>query len=135
MTDLFAYPRVPGAQDRDTSHAAADAIAECAPQLRARALAVLERSNGLTADEVAGRLGLSILSIRPRCTELARLGKIRDSGHRRANASGKKAIVWAAVQPARLNRRSAPRRSPGTPAHDAGCTSDRESGAPTRRIR
>lgn len=103
--DLFTYPVIPGAQPRDTSHAAADAIAPQAPLLRARALAALERSNGLTADEVAGRLGLSILSIRPRCTELARLGKIRDSGHRRPNASGRLAIVWAAVQPARLNRK------------------------------
>lgn len=104
MTDLFAYPHRPGAQARDTSHDAADHAAETAPQLRARALAELERSNGLTADEVAGRMGASILSIRPRITELSRLGKVRDSGHRRANASGRLAIVWAPVQPARLQR-------------------------------
>jgi len=63
----------------------------------------VEQSTGLTADEVAGRLGLSILSIRPRITELARLGKVRDSGERRRNGSGRKAIVWAAVFPARLS--------------------------------
>jgi predicted transcriptional regulator len=103
VTDLFRYPEAPGAQDRDTSRAAADDIAPTAPQLRARALAVLERSNGLTADEVAGRLGLSILSIRPRLTELSRLGSVRDSGERRRNHSGKKAIVWAPVHPLRLN--------------------------------
>lgn len=102
MTDLFRYPAAPGAQDRDTSRAAAADIAETAPQLRARALAAVERSNGLTADEVAGRLGLSILSIRPRLTELSRLGKVRDSGERRKNVSGKRAIVWAPVNPARL---------------------------------
>lgn len=102
MSDLFTYPHAPGAQDRDTSRAAADHAAETAPQLRGRALAVLERSNGLTADEVAGKLGLSILSIRPRLTELSRLGKVRDSGQRRTNASGRKAIVWAPVFPARL---------------------------------
>lgn len=107
MTDLFTYPTHPGAQNRETSGAAADAIAPDAATLRARALAVLERSNGLTADEVAGRLGMSILSIRPRVTELTRLGKVRDSGVRRPNASGKSAIVWMAVQPARLNRRDA----------------------------
>ncbi|MGU3316308.1 hypothetical protein ACLBWH_12225 [Sphingomonas sp. M6A6_1c] len=67
-----------------------------------KALDVVERSNGLTADEVAGRLGLSILSIRPRLTELARLGRVRDSGSRRRNVSGKQAIVWAPVNPARL---------------------------------
>lgn len=102
MSDLFGYPHQPGAQDRDTSRRAADEVAPAAPLLRARALDVIERSNGLTADEVAGRLGLSILSIRPRITELTRLGKVRDSGARRKNASGKSAIVWAPVFPARL---------------------------------
>ena len=102
MSDLFTYPHQPGAQHRDTSRAAADEVAQTAPLLRAKALAVVEQSNGLTADEVAGRLGLSILSIRPRLTELSRLGKVRDSGARRRNASGKNAIVWAPVNPARL---------------------------------
>jgi predicted ArsR family transcriptional regulator len=102
--DLFAYPNAPGAQDRGTSRAAGEASTAAAPLLRAMALDVLKRSNGLTADQVAGRLGKSILSIRPRITELARLGKVRDTGDRRPNASGRTAIVWAAVQPARLNR-------------------------------
>lgn len=103
MTDLFRYPHAPGARDRDTSQVAAAGMTRAAPILRASALDVLERSNGLTADEVAGRLGVSILSIRPRITELLKLGKIRDSGARRRNpSSGKSAIVWAAVYPARL---------------------------------
>lgn len=102
MTDLFRYPHQPGAKDRDTSQEAARHAASGAGLLRAKALRVLERSNGLTADEVAGRLGLSILSIRPRITELSRLGKVRDSGQRRRNASGRNAIVWAPVHPARL---------------------------------
>lgn len=105
MTDLFHYPRSPGAQDRDTSRAAAAEIAPTAATLRAMALDVLEHSNGLTADQVAGRLGRTPFSIRPRITELSRLGKVRDTGDRRANASGRSAIVWAAVQPNRLNRR------------------------------
>lgn len=103
MADLFAYPNTPGFKGRDTAEAAAASAAETAPILRARCLSVLERSMGLTADEVAGRLGLSILSVRPRISELTRMSKVRDSGARRPNASGKKAIVWAAVRPARLN--------------------------------
>ena len=102
MTDLFNYPHQPGSKARDTSREAADFMAGFASQLRARALAILESSNGLTADEVAGRLGLSILSIRPRITELTKLGKVRDSGQRRRNASGRSAIVWAPVYPSRL---------------------------------
>jgi hypothetical protein len=105
MTDLFTYPCAPGAQAADTSQAAADAIAPTAPLLRARALDVIERSNGLTADQVAACLGLSILSIRPRVTELLRLGKIRDTGECRPNASGKQARVVMAIQPARLMRK------------------------------
>lgn len=106
MPDLFGYPHTPGAKARDTSFQAAEETADKAPVIRARCLKVLEHSNGLTADEVAGRLGLSILSVRPRITELARDGKVRDSGDRRHNASGKRAIVWAPVNPARLKGRA-----------------------------
>lgn len=104
MTDLFDYPSSPGFQARDTSRAAAEHVAPTAALLRNRCLEVVERSMGLTADEVAGRLGLSILSVRPRITELARLGKVRDSGDRRPNASGRTAIVWAPVTPARMQK-------------------------------
>lgn len=102
MTDLFQYPTAPGAQDRDTSRASAAAIAPTAALLRDRVLALFERSKGLTADEAAGRLGLSILSVRPRVTELVRAGKLRDSGTRRKNGSGRSAIVWLPVYPAAL---------------------------------
>ncbi|MDB5733191.1 MAG: hypothetical protein JWQ03_3086 [Variovorax sp.] len=105
MADLFAYPDHPGAKARDTAFAAAEDAAPRAPRLRARAFAIIAKSNGLTADQVAARMGASILSIRPRITELTRLGLIRDCGERRLNASGKKAIVWMAVQPDRLNRK------------------------------
>lgn len=102
MTDLFQYPSAPGAQDRDTSRAAAAAIAPNASLLRGRVLALYERSKGLTADEAAGRLGLSILSVRPSVTELVRAGRLRDSGTRRKNGSGRSAIVWLPVYPSGL---------------------------------
>jgi len=51
-------------------------------------------ADGLTADEAADVLGLSYFSIRPRVTELARMGKLEDSGEVRPNHSGKNAIVW-----------------------------------------
>lgn len=65
-----------------------------AASLRAACHGVLESTHGLTADEVAGVLDESILSIRPRITELKELGIVEDSGVRRLNASGKRATVW-----------------------------------------
>lgn len=107
MTDLFAYPHTPGSKARDTSRAAAVAIAPAAANLRDRVLALFEHSRGLTADEAASRLGLPITTIRPRCSELVADGKLRDSGERRANrvsAMGRNitAIVWAPVYPAAI---------------------------------
>jgi hypothetical protein len=51
-----------------------------------------------TADEVARRLHLSILSVRPRCSELFALGIIRKTQERRLNAiSGASAVVYESV--------------------------------------
>ncbi len=94
--DLLDYPNWPGFRARETSKAAADAVAPRAANLRERALFEirLRRETGLTADEVARALGQDVLTIRPRVAELARMGVIRDGGERRENKSGKKAIVW-----------------------------------------
>lgn len=40
-----------------------------------------------------------LTSIRPRCSELARLGLIRDSGRRERGEGGKPAIVWRRCDP------------------------------------
>jgi len=102
--DLFSflspgYPTTPGWKKRDTSIEAAVSIAARAPKLRDRVLATIKASghHGLTADQVAARLGISILSARPRLSELVDLKLIRDTGHRRRNDSGKNAIVWQAT--------------------------------------
>lgn len=49
---------------------------------------------GWTADEMAKYLGFSILSVRPRFSELRRLKHICDAGMRRHNLSGRMAVVW-----------------------------------------
>jgi predicted ArsR family transcriptional regulator len=49
---------------------------------------------GATADEVAKDLNLSVLSVRPRVSELNRTGKIEQTGGRRKNDSGMTATVW-----------------------------------------
>ncbi len=98
--DLFpVYPDIPGARATDTSMAAADGIAEAAPLLRDRVLDLIERagSHGLTPDEAAIELELTPFTTRPRFSELASMGEIKDSDQRRENASGRKAIVWIAA--------------------------------------
>ena len=94
--DLLAYPRSPGYRARSTSKAAADSMASRAGTLRAEVLRIILRSPS-TADEAAFDLRESVLAIRPRVTELARLGAIIDSGVKRQNISGRNAIVWKAA--------------------------------------
>ncbi len=93
--DLFAfrYPAKPGHRGTDTSIAAAASMLGAAPTLRALVLSALSERD-MTADEAAAALGETVLAVRPRFTELARMGLIEDGGDRRANASGRKAIVW-----------------------------------------
>lgn len=96
---MTAYPNAPGHRHVDTSIAAADALAPKLGRLQFMAAAAIgdAGAHGLTADELAARLGLDRWSIQPRTSELRRKGLIRDSGQRRPNATGKLAIVWTAV--------------------------------------
>jgi predicted ArsR family transcriptional regulator len=89
----MTYPNSPGFQNTDTSEAAAAAIEPEAPNLRALVLRALS-DRPATADECASEIGVSILAIRPRLTELRKLGSIEDTGQRRRNVSGRSAIVW-----------------------------------------
>jgi len=64
-----------------------------APTLRDGVLTVLSRG-AFTADEIAERMGRSVLAVRPRVAELAAAGAIIDTGARRKNSSGSSATVW-----------------------------------------
>ena len=99
MNGSDSYPHVPSAKALDTAFASAADMVETAPTLRGKAYKMFRAGALLTADEVASNIDMSILSIRPRVAELARMGKIIDSGLRRANASGKQAIVWKLADP------------------------------------
>jgi predicted ArsR family transcriptional regulator len=51
--------------------------------------------SGLTSDELAERLGISINYARPRVSELHSDGEVEDSGKRRKNANSRmSATVW-----------------------------------------
>jgi predicted ArsR family transcriptional regulator len=88
------YPIEPGYKARSTSLSAARSLNDKAPRLRQLCVDQLLLYGPLTADECARNMGVDKLSIRPRFSELAAAGKILDSGDRRANGSGKRAIVW-----------------------------------------
>lgn len=97
MMDLFTYPLSPGFKEAGTSREAAESMTGCAALLRRRCLDALKNHGPATADEVAARLDLSVLSVRPRFSELLRDYRIADTGTRRANASGRSAKVWRAA--------------------------------------
>jgi predicted ArsR family transcriptional regulator len=64
-------------------------------RLRGLVLEILSAAtDGLTADEIAAKLGASVLAIRPRVSELFHAGMIEKSGQRRLNQSGLAAHVW-----------------------------------------
>lgn len=94
------YPIEPGAKERGgTSEEAAQAIGgRKSAVLRELAFRVLEKFGPMTADEVAARCAMSVLSIRPRISELGDMGRIRKTNERRRNASGQSAAVWEAVR-------------------------------------
>jgi predicted ArsR family transcriptional regulator len=88
------------AAERQTSAEARGSLERDLPRLRRMVLGAIRQAGGwgLSADQVAARLGVSPLSTRPRCTELVQAGRIRDSGRRTRNDSGRQAIVWVAVE-------------------------------------
>jgi predicted ArsR family transcriptional regulator len=94
MSELI-YPDAPGFKVSGPSEQAAKAMGSTANKMRAAVLAQFAQyPAGATADEVARDLNLSVLSVRPRVSELKRTGKIKQTGARRKNESGMTATVW-----------------------------------------
>lgn len=107
MDDDDEYPEYPGYKRRGTSKRAADSMAKRAPSLRERSLTALELfPDGLTPDEIAAELGCSVLAIRPRISELGKMGKIVRTGQERRNESGLMADVWKIVTPPKPSEES-----------------------------
>jgi predicted ArsR family transcriptional regulator len=96
---ISTYPEYPGAKVAGTSQDAAEAMAEHAPTLRERILFLIGFEGPATTDEMAERLNVSVLAVRPRFSELRTMGKIEQTGERRTNASGMTANVWR-IKPA-----------------------------------
>lgn len=97
--DLFEWQggyAEPAPGRTDTSRAAAASIALTVGQMQQHVLTAILAAGprGLTSYEAADATGIPYATVQPRTSELKKAGKIRDSGMRRENASGRKAIVW-----------------------------------------
>lgn len=91
--DLFTYPDKPGWKARSTSRDAAQAVAPMAMGLRARVFEAIKAKPD-TPEGVSKRLGLDILTVRPRLSELSAKGKVEDSGQHGPSRGGRASIVW-----------------------------------------
>jgi DNA-binding IclR family transcriptional regulator len=97
MSELI-YPDAPGFKVSGPSEQAAEAVGSIANKMRAAVLAQFAQyPSGATADEIAKDLNLSILSVRPRVSELHRSGALAKTDQRRKNASGMSATVWRSL--------------------------------------
>jgi hypothetical protein len=93
------YPERPGWKTPGPSQQAAQAITGRARTLRDRVFAYIKSAQSAgrpapTADEIAAGLDVNLLSIRPRVSELRRLGEIVEAAERGRNASGMSAGRW-----------------------------------------
>lgn len=102
----MTYPQTPGwkaSSTGETARAAALRMIPKAPTLRDRVLSLLEAGPAIP-ETLLARLraeGVStvLTSVRPRCSELTRMGLICDSGRRQPGEGGCMAIVWRVTTP------------------------------------
>jgi hypothetical protein len=100
MIERRDYPDQPGWKAAGPSEQAANAVSGTAKTLRDQVLKTIsDAPAGLSADAVADRLGKSVLSVRPRVSELRRLGEIRPTTQRAKNESGMTATIWVQSPP------------------------------------
>ena len=98
----LSYPSVPGFKEKGgTSEAAARAIAGRCKFLRRRCLEAL-RKKDMTADELADALGETLVSVKPRVSELVARHKVFRSRDRRKNANGVRVVVWTVFREAAM---------------------------------
>lgn len=100
MRDLFGdhtYPHAPGYKEHTTSRKAAERLLPRYGTLKAEVFHAFFGSE-LTADEVATLIGKTPFAVRPRVTELYKMGLIERTGVERPNASGIDAHVYRLVK-------------------------------------
>jgi predicted ArsR family transcriptional regulator len=95
----MAYPGTPGWKAEGPSRDAAKAVTRHAKTLRDRVHRFLQEQypSAYSADQIAARLGETILSVRPRVSELHKAQLIEAVASRSKNQSGMTANCWRAV--------------------------------------
>jgi predicted ArsR family transcriptional regulator len=79
----------------ETERQAAVQVAPRVTGLRKKALEALSRQiQGATGEELANIMDEWLYSVKPRMTELARMGLIEDSGRRKLNSRKRQEIIW-----------------------------------------
>lgn len=100
--DLFNYPHSAGFKEHGgTSQEVARRVQKRNPKnLGARVLAIVKERGkaGMTCDECAGVMDLSILTVRPRFTELFAVDAICKTARTRVNGNGSRTRVWVAKE-------------------------------------
>lgn len=92
---LFSKPRA-RSSDPWTSHAAAAQVPSFAERQHAQIMAVLEQhADGLTASEIAARVGvLDRVQVGRRMSELRDQHRVTESGETRKNQNNRHELVW-----------------------------------------
>ena len=87
----------------DTEREAAEKIAPRVTGLRLKVLSALrdEGETGATGEVITNILGEWLYSVKPRITELARMGLVEDSGRRVMNSRKRREIVWVITESGR----------------------------------
>ena len=87
----------------DTEREAAEKIAPRVTGLRLKVLSALADKGeiGATGEVITNILGEWLYSVKPRITELARMGLVEDSGRRVMNSRKRREIVWVITESGR----------------------------------
>ena len=94
---MQSYPDAPGFQNTATSFGAAESVRVMASTIREDVYLAIKKTPR-ACFEVEDAIGMTHQTVSARITELKIARRILDSGYRRVTPSGRKAIVWEAVE-------------------------------------
>ncbi|WP_027523241.1 hypothetical protein [Bradyrhizobium sp. Ec3.3] len=95
------YPSNPGTKDGSpqTAYEAAKLVVDIAKTNRDKVLQALRGEIfGLSAEGIAGKLGLSRYVVRPRLSELVATGDVIETPFREKNGEGRTVVIWRAAR-------------------------------------